>query len=162
MANCGLLLNDGTSFVLLNDGISAVLLNDESCSVEPGQGGASDTKGGRITGGTFTRKKWKGIVGDIETQRILEAEARFVAQLFEQEERQKEIDRVRADIRKRLDEDERQARAETSALSVQSAQQALANAMMQQRMIEQMELQRKLIQDELDEEEDIIALLSMH
>jgi hypothetical protein len=38
MANCGLLLNDGTSFVLLNDGASAVLLNDNSCSVEPGSG----------------------------------------------------------------------------------------------------------------------------
>jgi hypothetical protein len=38
MANCGLLLNDGTSFVLLNDGTSAVLLNDNSCSIEPGSG----------------------------------------------------------------------------------------------------------------------------
>jgi hypothetical protein len=36
MANCGLLLNDGTSFVLLNDGTSFLLLNDNSCSSEPG------------------------------------------------------------------------------------------------------------------------------
>lgn len=39
MANCGLLLNDGSSFILLNDGTSAILLNDNSCAFEPGGGG---------------------------------------------------------------------------------------------------------------------------
>lgn len=34
MANCGLLLNDGSSFILLNDG-GAILLNDNSCATEP-------------------------------------------------------------------------------------------------------------------------------
>jgi hypothetical protein len=38
MANCGLVLNDGSSFILLNDGTSALILNDNSCLVEPGQG----------------------------------------------------------------------------------------------------------------------------
>lgn len=37
MANCGLLLNDGSSFVLLNDGSSFLLLNDNTCDFEPGQ-----------------------------------------------------------------------------------------------------------------------------
>jgi hypothetical protein len=35
MSYCGLLLNDGTSFVLLNDGASFLLLNDNSCATEP-------------------------------------------------------------------------------------------------------------------------------
>jgi hypothetical protein len=35
MANCGLLLNDGTSFILLNSG-DFYLLNDNSCATEPG------------------------------------------------------------------------------------------------------------------------------
>lgn len=46
MANCGLLLNDGTSFVLLNDGTSALLLNDNSCAFEPGAGGVTIQPGG--------------------------------------------------------------------------------------------------------------------
>jgi hypothetical protein len=33
--NCGLLLNDGTSFVLLNDDTSVFLLNDDTCLVPP-------------------------------------------------------------------------------------------------------------------------------
>jgi len=42
MANCLLLLNDGSSNVLLNDGTSVVLLNDDSCvAVSPGGGGGS-------------------------------------------------------------------------------------------------------------------------
>lgn len=36
MANCGILLNDGTSFLLLNDGTSFLLLNDNTCDAEPG------------------------------------------------------------------------------------------------------------------------------
>jgi hypothetical protein len=32
MANCKLLLNDGTSYLLLNDGVSKLLLNDNSCA----------------------------------------------------------------------------------------------------------------------------------
>lgn len=39
MANCGLLLNDGTSLLLLNDGTSFLLLNDNTCDAEPGAGG---------------------------------------------------------------------------------------------------------------------------
>lgn len=35
MANCGILLNDGTSFLLLNSG-DFFLLNDNSCDAEPG------------------------------------------------------------------------------------------------------------------------------
>jgi hypothetical protein len=35
MANCGILLNDGTSFLLLNSG-DFYLLNDNSCATEPG------------------------------------------------------------------------------------------------------------------------------
>jgi hypothetical protein len=35
MANCGLLLNDGSSFILLNSG-GVVLLNDNSCGTEAG------------------------------------------------------------------------------------------------------------------------------
>lgn len=31
MANCSLLLNDGSSLVLLNDGLGGILLNDDSC-----------------------------------------------------------------------------------------------------------------------------------
>jgi hypothetical protein len=37
--NCGLLLNDGTSFLLLNEGF--LLLNDDSCVSEPGEEPAS-------------------------------------------------------------------------------------------------------------------------
>jgi hypothetical protein len=33
--NCGLVLNDGTSFILLNDASSVVLLNDDSCLAPP-------------------------------------------------------------------------------------------------------------------------------
>jgi hypothetical protein len=33
--NCGLVLNDGTSFVLLSDASSVLLLNDDSCTAEP-------------------------------------------------------------------------------------------------------------------------------
>jgi hypothetical protein len=44
LANCGLLLNDGTSFVLLNGGF--LLLNDGSCSTEPGAGGVGGVPGG--------------------------------------------------------------------------------------------------------------------
>jgi hypothetical protein len=165
----------------------------------------SDTKGGRIVAGWFTRKKWHNLRKDLEHQRIAEAEAALLADQYEKNlnltidsergwgrkqydqavaqrakavaetqarkaleaqlaafERQAEIERVRAGIRKQLDEDERQARAHTGAYSAKFAQQALAQAMMQQRMIEQMQLQQKLIQDELDEEEDMLALLSMH
>ena len=32
MANCKLLLNDGTSYLLLTDGVSKLLLNDNSCA----------------------------------------------------------------------------------------------------------------------------------
>lgn len=35
MANCGILLNDGTSFLLLNSG-DFFLLNDNTCTAEPG------------------------------------------------------------------------------------------------------------------------------
>ena len=45
LANCLVLLNDGSSNVLLNDGSSKVLLNDDSCGVAPtpsaGGGGGS-------------------------------------------------------------------------------------------------------------------------
>jgi hypothetical protein len=43
--NCGLVLNDGTSFVLLNDGGSVVLLNDASCALPPVVGSALSATG---------------------------------------------------------------------------------------------------------------------
>lgn len=63
MANCGLLLNDGTSFLLLNDG-SFFLLNDNSCDLEPGAveatgaGGSSSSYGGTPLRGTWN-EWWK-------------------------------------------------------------------------------------------------------
>jgi hypothetical protein len=62
MANCGLLLNDGTSFVLLNDGTSAILLNDSSCAFEPGQGGGATpptTDGGGFVEGHRGSHYWR-------------------------------------------------------------------------------------------------------
>jgi hypothetical protein len=47
MPNCGLLLNDGTSFIELNAG-GFILLNDSSCDVEPGGGEAEPTGGGPL------------------------------------------------------------------------------------------------------------------
>jgi hypothetical protein len=46
MANCGLLLSDGVSFLLLSDGASFLLLNDDSCDSEPGGGAVAPTGSG--------------------------------------------------------------------------------------------------------------------
>jgi hypothetical protein len=43
--NCGLVLNDGTSYVLLNDGNSALLLNDDSCLAPPPSTGTLSVTG---------------------------------------------------------------------------------------------------------------------
>lgn len=45
MANCGLLLNDGTSFLLINSG-DFLLLNDNTCATEPGVEVAAADEGG--------------------------------------------------------------------------------------------------------------------
>jgi hypothetical protein len=45
MAHCGLLLNDGSSFILLNDGHSVILLNDTSCTSDPGRAPATSAGG---------------------------------------------------------------------------------------------------------------------
>jgi hypothetical protein len=59
MANCGLLLNDGSSFILLNDGVSAILLNDATCATEPGAVSTTVTTGGGVGFASGWQAYWK-------------------------------------------------------------------------------------------------------
>lgn len=60
MANCKLLLNDGTSNLLLNDGTSVLLLNDDSCG-----GGPTPATSAALSGGRAKPKGKQLLQGDL-------------------------------------------------------------------------------------------------
>ena len=75
MANCGLLLNDGSSFILLNDGTSVILLNDSTCAFEPGQG--EEAEAPAVPAPTPTPDRgFDRYMEEFARQRMLERQAR--------------------------------------------------------------------------------------
>ena len=72
MANCGLVLNEG-SFIGLNDG-GAILLNDDSCAVQPGGGvDTSGPAGGSIVAGWWSKNQWHNLRDELEEEKRLRA-----------------------------------------------------------------------------------------
>jgi hypothetical protein len=159
MANCGLTLNDGSSFFLLNDGTSAILLNDATCAFEPGQSVLPD--GGRrgYAGGHYSRKKWR------ELQEELYQEARVAAQAQSIKDEKDRLALVEASI---AAQEVAFAEAEAASLVKVRDLMRLANRaktahMRQQLSMRIVELAREIkvrIEEERDEEEAIELLLS--
>lgn len=161
MANCGLLLNDGTTFVGLNDGF-AILLNDNSCAFEPGAGATQETDnkgGGGYIGGFWSRKQWHTVIGEIEAERklVVDAEARRRAAELRKAETAKQA--AHDDFLSRLNQAEAEHGRLVRALAQQHAEQTMAQQAIAQRMAEQHAQQQEFIRQIMDEDEEAFALL---
>jgi hypothetical protein len=161
-ANCGLLLNDGTSFVLLNTG-DFVLLNDNTCLAEPGGGGepAVDSSGpgaGRYMATTFTRKRWKEMEQAWAAQKA--AEARSLEVNSGPKRRQLQKATKLAEHALLIAEAENELRVTKLKVALQAAADAgtLTKALIHAKQAQ--EIAEAMIEDIEDEESTIIMLLS--
>jgi hypothetical protein len=160
MANCGLLLNDGSSFVLLNDNVSVILLNDASCAFEPG----ADTGGGAaIVGGHFTRKQYQCILDARAAQRRAEEEALELKKKKEREAAVKAVmlaDRA-IDLAART-ERECQLGALTKALNDMDRANTVAKTMSEAARVREAALRVIRLAEEDEGDEDDITFLLLH
>jgi hypothetical protein len=183
MANCGILLNDGTSFLMLNDGTSFVLLNDNTCTSEPGTDGDDEIRTGLplldiLGDNRGTGRHKRSTVIDVaqpsihkpvprqefKTSRQKEEDERLEREAREEEERL-EAERKVAEERLRQKREvaelkariSKKLRAEIEGLE---AQLATAEEALREAQIRNLELYHRLMLE--DEEESLLMLIAMH
>lgn len=153
MANCGLLLNDGSSFVLLNDGASAILLNDSSCAFEPGQGGDQQPTSGSANYLVWWNQQW---------DRIRAERKRRVEQKVPKEKRDvlEQYDTILLELRSRIAEQEAEARWQEELRQLEAFADLAMDARITHAMVLERIWQTEELLREMDDEEAI--LLALH
>jgi hypothetical protein len=151
MANCGLLLNDGTSFVLLNDS-SFLLLNDNTCVTEPGGDAVTVLPGG---GGNYLA--W----WEQERARILEERKARKKKKVPKKKRTllEELDDILLELRARIREDDVSVEVKAEVGRIQTFSDEALNAAVTAEQVRLYVSLAEAIARELDDEEAIILAL---
>jgi hypothetical protein len=153
MANCGLLLNDGTSFVLLNDS-SFLLLNDNSCATEP------DGTAPVVTippGGGGNYLEW----WERERARILEERKARKKKKISKKKRTllEELDDILLELRARIREDDAPTEVKAEVRRIQTFSDEALNAAVTAEQVRLYVSLAEAIAREMDDEETIILAL---
>lgn len=154
MANCGLLLNDGSSFVLLNDGTSAILLNDNTCAFEPGQG--ADQAPDILPSGSNYLAWWQGEWERIHRERVEKRKRKKISR--EKREVLEELDSVLSELHVRVAEQEAQEH-QASLRRIEAFAEVAMDARITLAMVREQIRRTEEIMREMDDEEAIILAL---